>query len=127
MAPLFLEVPQSYVAGGFDFAFNTSINRQQIYQLLAGEFLAKTEDILLFSQPGVSKNHLAEAIGHELIKQGRLVLYRSVFDKLSMPILDGALWTSPPIKRVLLNPIQNQYNLIARPQSVQGSRPFQNP
>jgi DNA replication protein DnaC len=67
---------------GFDFTFNASINRQQVYQLATGEFLAKAEDILLIGPPGVGKSHLAQAIGHELIKQGRLVLYRSIFDIL---------------------------------------------
>jgi len=67
---------------GFDFAFNSSVKRQQIYQLAAGEFLAKAEDILLIGPPGVGKSHLAQAIGHELIKQGKLVLYRSIFDIL---------------------------------------------
>jgi len=67
---------------GFDFAFNPSIDRKQIYQLATGDFTAKAEDILLIGPPGVGKSHLAQAIGYELIKQGKLVLYRSIFDIL---------------------------------------------
>lgn len=65
----------------FDFAFN-NIDRKQIYQLATGDFIAKAEDILLIGPPGVGKSHLAQAIGHELIKQGKIVLYRSIFDIL---------------------------------------------
>ena len=64
----------------FDFSFNPSINRQQIYQLATGTFLDKAEDILLIGPPGVGKSHLAQALGNELIKQGKIVLYRSIFD-----------------------------------------------
>lgn len=66
----------------FDFRFNSSINRQQIYQLATGDFLERSEDILLIGPPGVGKSHLAQAIGLELIKQGKVVLYRSIFDIL---------------------------------------------
>ena len=65
----------------FDFAFN-NIDRKQIYQLATGDFAAKAEDILLIGPPGVGKSHLAQAIGYELIKQGKMVLYRSIFDIL---------------------------------------------
>ena len=67
---------------GFGFAFNASIDRKQIYQLATGDFTAKAEDILLIGPPGVGKSHLAQAIGHELVKQGKLVLFRSIFDIL---------------------------------------------
>jgi len=66
----------------FDFRFNSTINRQQIYQLATGRFLEQAEDILLIGPPGVGKSHLAQAIGYELIKAGKAVLYRSIFDIL---------------------------------------------
>lgn len=66
---------------GFDFSFN-NIDRKQIYQLATGDFIAKAEDILLIGPPGVGKSHLAQAIGFELIKQGKIILYRSIFDIL---------------------------------------------
>lgn len=73
----------------FDFSFNTSINRRQIHDLATGAFLARAEDILLIGPPGVGKSHLAQAIGHELIKAGKVVLYRSVFDILADLREDG--------------------------------------
>lgn len=64
----------------FDFAFNHSIDRKLIYQLATGEFLAQAQDVLFIGPPGVGKSHLAQAIGSQLIKTGKSVLYRSVFD-----------------------------------------------
>lgn len=64
----------------FDFGFNPGIDRRQIYELAAGRFLEKAEDVLLVGPPGVGKSHLAQALGHELIKCGKTVLYRSIFD-----------------------------------------------
>lgn len=63
----------------FDFSFN-HINRSQIYQLATGRFLDEKADLLFIGPPGVGKSHLAQALGYELIKRGKSVLYRSVFD-----------------------------------------------
>ena len=73
----------------FDFSFNKSINRQQIYQLASGLFTEKAEDILLIGPPGVGKSHIAQAIGYQIIKQGKVVLYRSIFDILDDLKEDG--------------------------------------
>lgn len=74
----------------FDFAFNRSINRKLIYQLATGEFLAQAQDVLLIGPPGVGKSHLAQAIGFQLIKAGRTVLYRSIFDVVHELLEDSA-------------------------------------
>ncbi len=73
----------------FDFSFNPSIDRRQIYDLATGQFVERAEDVLLIGPPGVGKSHLAQAIGHELIKSGRVVLYRSIFDLLADLCDDG--------------------------------------
>lgn len=64
----------------FDFSFNPKIDRKLIYDLAAGAFLDQQRDILFIGPPGTGKSHLAQGIGYALIKAGRTVLYRSIFD-----------------------------------------------
>lgn len=64
----------------FDWQFNRTVKRKQIFEMATGEFVRKAKDILFTGPPGVGKSHLAQAIGHALIKSGHTVLYRSIFD-----------------------------------------------
>jgi DNA replication protein DnaC len=64
----------------FDWQFNTSIKRSQIYDLATGQFIRQNRDVLLLGPPGVGKSCLAQAIGYGAIKAGFVVLYYSVFD-----------------------------------------------
>jgi DNA replication protein DnaC len=64
----------------FDFTFNPSIKRAQIFDLATCRFIRETKDVLLVGPPGTGKSFLAQAIGYQAIKQGHLVLYRSIFD-----------------------------------------------
>lgn len=64
----------------FDFEFNPKINRRQVYELAAGDFVRKHHDAILLGPPGVGKSHLAQSIGRQLIRDGFTVYYRSIFD-----------------------------------------------
>jgi DNA replication protein DnaC len=64
----------------FDFSFNPSIKRKQIHDLAACQFIRDKRDVLLLGPPGVGKSFLVQAIGHQAIKSGFVVLYRSIFD-----------------------------------------------
>jgi DNA replication protein DnaC len=64
----------------FNFAFNPSINKQQIYELATCRFIREARDVLWLGPPGVGKSFLVQALGYQAIKSGYLVYYRSVFD-----------------------------------------------
>jgi DNA replication protein DnaC len=48
---------------------------RQMRSLLDGTFLEKTENVLVFGNPGSGKTHLLEAVGQELVRQGRRMLF----------------------------------------------------
>jgi len=64
----------------FDFDFNKSVKRKQIYDLAAGDFVRKHHDAILVGPPGVGKSHIVQSIGRQLIRDGYTVYYRSIFD-----------------------------------------------
>lgn len=74
----------------FDWQFNRSVKRKQVFDLAAGEFVRRHRDVLLMGPPGVGKSHIAQSIGHQLIKAGYLVLYRSIFDAVRDLLHDEA-------------------------------------
>ena len=48
----------------FDFAFNPSINAQQIRHFAVCRFIEKNENVFFIGPTGTGKTHLAKAIGH---------------------------------------------------------------
>ena len=64
----------------FDWTFNPSIKRQQMYDLATGQFVRQRRDVLMIGPPGLGKSHLVQAIGYHLIKGGFQVVYTSIFD-----------------------------------------------
>jgi len=88
----------------FNWQFNPSINRKQIFELAAGEYLRHGRDVLFLGPPGVGKTHLAQALGYEAIKQGRQVLYRSIFDLVRDFLKDEAFNQQDRVLRRYLKP-----------------------
>ncbi len=64
----------------FHWSFNPSIQKKQIFDLATCRFIREARDVLFLGPPGVGKSFLVQAIGYEAIKQGHVVLYRSIFD-----------------------------------------------
>jgi DNA replication protein DnaC len=48
---------------------------QQVRSLLEGDFVGRHENVLIFGNPGSGKTHVACAIGQELIRSGRKVMF----------------------------------------------------
>lgn len=88
----------------FDWRFNPSIPRKDIYDLAACHFLHKASDVLFVGPPGVGKTHLAQAIGYEAIKQGFVVRYRSIFDLVADFLSGEALAEHDRLLRSYLKP-----------------------
>lgn len=75
----------------FDWSFNPSIKRNQIFELATCKFVRECRDVLLIGPPGVGKSFLVQAIGYQAIKCGYAVLYRSIFDLVRDFLQDEAL------------------------------------
>jgi DNA replication protein DnaC len=64
----------------FDWSFNPSIKKKQVFDLATGQFIREARDVLWLGPPGLGKSHLVQAIGYQALKSGFVVLYRSIFD-----------------------------------------------
>jgi len=58
----------------FDFGANPTLNRHQIFDLAACQFIEDRDNVLMCGPTGVGKSHLATAIGHEACRRGYDVL-----------------------------------------------------
>jgi DNA replication protein DnaC len=64
----------------FEWSFNPSIKKKQVFDLACCRFIREHRDVLWMGPPGVGKSFLVQALAYEAIKQGFVVLYRSIFD-----------------------------------------------
>ena len=67
----------------FDFGFNPSINRQQIFDLATCTFVHQRRNVLICGQTGVGKTHLAHALAHEAARQDLDVLCTTAHQMLT--------------------------------------------
>ena len=88
----------------FDWQFNPAIHRKEIFELAAGNYLREGKDVLFIGPPGIGKTHLAQALGYEAIKQGKDVLYRSIFDLVRDFLKDEAFKQQDKTLRRYLKP-----------------------
>jgi len=59
----------------FDFDFNHSINRALIQELATGGYIQEHVAVLIAGPCGTGKSHLAQALGHDAVRQGYEVLF----------------------------------------------------
>jgi DNA replication protein DnaC len=88
----------------FDWSFNPSIKKKQVFDLATCRFVRETRDVLFLGPPGVGKSFLAQAIGYQAIKCGLSVLYRSIFDVIRDFLHDEALGGEEKILARYLKP-----------------------
>ena len=88
----------------FDFSFNPSIKRKQVFELATGRFIREARDVLLIGPPGLGKSHLAQALGYQAIKSNFTVLYRSIFDVVRDFLHDEAMSQQDRILERYLRP-----------------------
>jgi DNA replication protein DnaC len=62
---------------GFDFDRLPGVNRGQIADLATGRYLDEKAPVLIVGPCGTGKSHLAQALGHCALRQGRDVLFTS--------------------------------------------------
>ena len=88
----------------FDFAFNPSVKKKQIFDLATCRFVRETRDVLFLGPPGTGKSHLVQALGYQAIKAGHTVLYRSIFDVVRDFLHDEALGGEEKVLNRYLKP-----------------------
>ena len=74
---------------------------RQFAALLDGEFLQRTENILVFGNPGSGKTHLLAALGHELVQRGQSVSFMTCILLVQRLLLaKSELWLEKELKRL---------------------------
>ena len=58
----------------YDFSYQPGLDQKLLADLGTGRFIRQKENVLFLGKPGVGKTHLAQALGHQALKQGYQVL-----------------------------------------------------
>ena len=72
-------LPAGKTLAGFEQAHLPLRLRRQLQELCEGDFVDRSENLLIFGLPGRGKTHFATAVGHELVQRGRSVLFTPTF------------------------------------------------
>ena len=88
----------------FDWSFNPAVKRKQMYELATCQFVHEGRDVLVLGPPGTGKSHLVQAIGAAAVRQGLVVLYRSIFDVVRDFLREDALLDDDKILARYLKP-----------------------
>ena len=88
----------------FDWQFNPSIKKKQIYDLASCQFIRECRDCLFLGPPGTGKSHLVQAIGYQAIKSSFTVRYRSIFDVVRDFLHDEAFANQDNVMAKYLKP-----------------------
>ena len=90
----------------FDFSFNPTINKKEIYDLATCHFIEKKEHVWFLGQSGVGKSHLAHALSNEACRREIDVILTTT-DKMLSDVnggrADGTIsrrirkYTQPPL------------------------------
>lgn len=72
-------LPAGKTLSGFEQSHLPLRLRRQLQELCEGDFVDRSENLLIFGLPGRGKTHFAAAVGHELIQRGRSVLFTPTF------------------------------------------------
>jgi DNA replication protein DnaC len=75
-------IPTTKTLEGFDFAFNPTINRQQVLDLATCRYLRQKRNVLICGPTGVGKTHLAQALTHEACRRGYTALFVNTYRML---------------------------------------------
>jgi DNA replication protein DnaC len=100
-AALFRELK---VLDEFNWSFNPSIKKKQIYELATCRFVREARDVLFLGPPGIGKSFLVQALGYQAVKMGFVVLYRSIFDVVRDFLHDEAVGQDDKVLARYLKP-----------------------
>ena len=88
----------------FDFAFQPSVDRRQIKDLLTLRFVAEGQNVVLLGPPGVGKTHLAIALGMAACQADHAVYFTTAHDLVQMLMTSSAIGRFNRKMKFLLHP-----------------------
>jgi DNA replication protein DnaC len=76
--------PAEKTLSEFDFTAMPHLNKPLILKLAQGDYLSKSENIVLLGNSGTGKTHLAIALGMEACRQGKRVAFYTAADLVTL-------------------------------------------